>query len=218
MKIHTDLQIERIDKKSISFDTKVSDMKSSLTKVEDSLADNGILLEPTEQVGWTYPDDVVELQDPEEGELFHTDDEMPPPEDEEVDTSNQQGSEDRSQGEDGVPNRLSLTQNYIPAGEESEGAASSQESLAGEITTETGLAEFFQNLSYRSTNPELAQPVEEEDWGDIPPVELADQTASHPSQNTRFERRQGYLQRRRERRRLERRERSQNNYYTNYYF
>ena len=92
-----------------------------------------------------------------------------------------------------------------------------QESLIGELTVETGLAEFFQNPSYRSTNPELAQPVEEEDWGDTPPVELADQIAVHPSQGTRFERRQRYLQRRRERRRTERRERSQNNYYTNYY-
>ena len=40
------------------------------------MTDNGILMEPTEQVGWTYPHDVVELHDPEESELFHTDDEI----------------------------------------------------------------------------------------------------------------------------------------------
>ena len=91
--------------------------------------------------------------------------------------------------------------------------------MAGEITVESGLADFFQNPSYRSTDPDLTQPLnEEEDWGDVPPMELADQIAAHPSQNTRFEKRQRYLQRRRERKRLERRERSQNNYYTNYYF
>ena len=114
-----------------------------------------------------------------------------------------QRSEDQSQEEGKIPNGLSPEQNYVPAGKESEGAASSQESLTGEITVESRLAEFFQNPSYRSTNPDLTQPVDtEEDWGDISPVELADQIAVQTSQNTRFERRQRYLQRRRERRRL----------------
>ena len=42
-----------------------------------------------------------------------------------------------------------------------------------EITVEGGLADFFHNPSYRSTDPSLQQPVEhEEDWGDTPPVEM----------------------------------------------
>ena len=87
---------------------------------------------------------------------------MPPLEGEEVNSANHQGSEDQNQEEGEIPNGLSPEQNYIPAGEESEGAASSQESLTGEITVESGLAEFFQNPSYRSTNSDLTQPVDTE--------------------------------------------------------
>ena len=136
IKIHTDLQLERIDKRSISTITKISDMKSKLKKIEDSMADNGILMEPTDQVGWVYPNDIVELHDPLESELFHTDDEMPPLVDEEI-TSSVQVFEDQSQEEGEIPSGLSPDQNYVPAGEESEGAASSQESLSGEITVES---------------------------------------------------------------------------------
>ena len=91
----------------------------------------------------------MELHDSEKGESFHTDDEIPPLVDEE-DVPNQQGSEDQRQREGGTPNRLNSEQSYIPAGEESEGTASSQESLVEELTVETGLAEFFQNPSYMS--------------------------------------------------------------------
>ena len=47
IKVHTDLQLERIDKESISIDTKVSDIKSRLKKVENSMTDNG-----TNRTGW----------------------------------------------------------------------------------------------------------------------------------------------------------------------
>ena len=110
---------------------------------------------------------------------------------------------------------------YIPAGGEEGETASSQESaLELETMVEDGLADFFHNPSYRSTDPSLRQSVEtEEDWGDTPPVELSDQiSALQPRQNTRFEKRQQYLQRRRERRRQNRRERNQNNYYSNYFY
>ena len=107
--------------------------------------------------------------------------------------------------------------NYIPAGGKEEETASSQESvLEWETTVEGGLADFFHNPSYRSTDPSLRQPVEtEEDRGDTPPVELSDQiSALQPRQNTRFEKRQQYLQRRRQ----NRRERNQKNYYSNYFY
>ena len=103
-----------------------------------------------------------------------------------------------------IPDRLSPIINYIPAGGKEEETASSQESvLEWETTVEGGLADFFHNPSYRSTDPSLRQPVEtEEDRGDTPPVELSDQiSALQPRQNTRFEKRQQYLQRRRQNRR-----------------
>ena len=80
--------------------------------------------------------------------------------------------------------------NYIPAGGEEGETASSQESaLELETIVEDGLADFFHNPSYRSTDPSLRQSVEtEEDWGDTPPMELSDQiSALQPRQNTRFE-------------------------------
>ena len=88
-----------------------------------------------------------------------------------------------------------------------------------ETTVEDGLADFFHTPSYSSIDPSVRQPVEtEEDWGDTSPVGLANQTSALQSrQNTRFEKRQQYLQRR-ERRRQNRRERNQNNYYSNYFY
>ena len=72
-----------------------------------------------------------------------------------------------------------------------------------EETVEEELARYFDNPSYRATNPALLDPIDpEEDWGDTPPVLLPLQISQGPSQPTaRFEKRQRYLQRRRERRR-----------------
>ena len=103
-----------------------------------------------------------------------------------------------------MPNRLSPVRNYVPAGAEEEESVSSQETTSeSEATVEEGLADFFSNPSHRATDPVLQQPVEaEEDWGDITPVEVPEQLLTpQPNQTTRFEKRQRYLQRRRERRR-----------------
>ena len=120
-----------------------------------------------------------------------------------------------------IPNRLSPITNYISAGGREEETASSQETaLELETTVEDGLADFFHTPSYSSIDLSVRQPVEtEEDWGDTSPVELANQISALQSrQNTRFEKRQRYLQRRRGRRRQNRRERNQNNYYSNYFY
>ena len=138
----------------------------------------------------TFPEDIVELHAPDENEFFHTDDEIPPLEDEETNVQTHQPQNTQNQEEGEIPDRLSPNINYIPAGGEEEETASSQESvLELETTVEDGLADFFHNPSYRSTNPSLRQPVEtEEDWGDTPPVELSDQISPlQPRQNTRFD-------------------------------
>ena len=136
-----------------------------------------------------------------------------------VQTHQLQNTQNQEEGE--ICNRLSPIISYIPTGGEEEETASSQESvLELETMVEDGLADFFHNPSYRSTDPSLRQPVEtEEDWGDTSPVELSHQISTlQPRQNTRFEKRQRYLQRRTERRRQNRRERTQNNYYSNYFY
>ena len=75
--------------------------------------------------------------------------------------------------------------------------------MDGEETVGEGLAQFFDNPSYRAADPTLQQPVEpEEDWGNIPPVLLPIPIASEPPpQTARVLKRLRYLQRRRERRR-----------------
>ena len=72
-----------------------------------------------------------------------------------------------------------------------------------EDTVKEELAWYFDNPSYRAANPALLNPIEpEEDWGDIPPGLLPLQISPGPPQPTsRCEKRQRYLQRRRERRR-----------------
>ena len=185
------------------------------------MENTGILVEQSEQPEWQFPEDIVELHAADENEFFHTDDEIPLLESEEITVQTHQLLNIQNQEEGEIPNRLSPTTNYISAGGEEEETASSQESvLELETTVEEGLAEFFHAPSYRSTDPSLRQSVEiEEDWGDTSPVELPNQiSALQPRQNTRFKKRQRYLQRRRERRRQNRRERNQNNYYSNYIY
>ena len=44
----TNMQLERIDQKSISTRTKISDIKSTIKKMENTLENNGILIEQAE--------------------------------------------------------------------------------------------------------------------------------------------------------------------------
>ena len=125
-------------------------------------------------------EDIVELHAPNEDEFFHTDDEVPSLEDEGIDIQvHQQQDAQNLEGGD-IPDRLSPPTNYIPAGGEEEDTASSQGSDSElEAMVEGVLADFFHNPSYRSTDPSLQQLVEpEENWGDTPPVEIADQNSA----------------------------------------
>ena len=55
---------------------------------------------------------------------------------------------------------------YIPGGAERSDSSRSSDSTGEEETVEEGLARFFDNPSYRATDPVLQQPEEpEEDWG-----------------------------------------------------
>ena len=221
MKEQTAAQLERVDKRAIATYTIISDIKLQIKKIENTLENNGILVEQSEQIEWKFPEDVVELHAADENEFFHTDDEVPPLESEETNVQTQQLQNIQNQEEGEISNRLSPSIHYIPAGGEEEKTASSQETILElETTVEDGLADFFHTPSYRSADPSLRQTVEtEEDWGDTPSVELSNPiSALQPRQNTRFEKRQRYLQRRRERRTQNRRERNQNSYYSNYFY
>ena len=114
-------------------------------------------------------------------------------------------------GRDNMPRRLSPPRRYIPGG--AEGSDSGQSSTtAEEENVEEGLARFFDNPSYRATDPALQQSEEpEEDWGDTPPVLIPIPITPGPlPQTAKASKRQRYLQRRRERRRQDEWEGDQN--------
>ena len=214
--------LDRIDRRAITTYTTISEIRSQIHKIENTLENNDISLEQPERPGWVFPGDIVELYAPEDDDLFHTDEEMSSLGSEEVNiqANKQQTSEQDSIMGD-IPNRLSSVRNYVPVGAEEEESVSSQETTSEpEATVEEGLADFFSHPSHRATDPVLQQPVEaEEDWGDITPVEVPEQPLTpQPNQTTRFEKRQRYLQRRRERRRQNRRNKTQHSYYSNYFY
>ena len=98
---------------------------------------------------------------------------------------------------------MSPNEPYIPAGAEGGEYRLSSTRDEGE-TLEEELARYFENPSYRAADPTLLNPIEpeEEDWGDTPPVLLPMQISQGPSPPTaRIQKRQRYLQQRREQRR-----------------
>ena len=175
MKGRTAKHLDRIDRRAITTYTTISEIRSQIHKIENTLENNNISLEQPERPGWVFPGDIVELYAPEDDDLFHTDEETSSLDSKEVNVqaSQQQTSEpDPIMGE--KPKRLSPLRNLVPAGAEEEESISSQETTSEpEVTIEEGLADYFSNPSHRTTDPVLQQPVEtEEDWGGITPVEM----------------------------------------------
>ena len=102
-----------------------------------------------------------------------------------------------------IPHGLSSPATYIPAGAEGRDSSISSSANEEEVPLEEELARYFDNPAYRAHNPALLEPMEpEEDWGDTPPVLLPIPIAPRqPPSASRIEKRQRFLQRRRERRR-----------------
>ena len=92
---------------------------------------------------------------------------------------------------------------HIPAGAEGGDSSFSSTPNDEEVPLEEELAQYFSNPAYQAHNPALLEPVEpEEDWGDTPPVLLPIPiTPRQPPLVSGIEKRQRFLQRRRERRR-----------------
>ena len=87
VKEQTAAQLERVDKRAIATFSIISDIRSHIKKIEDTLENTGILVEQSEQLEWEFPEDIVELHAADESEFFHTDDEVPPLESEETNVS-----------------------------------------------------------------------------------------------------------------------------------
>ena len=100
IKEQTATQLERVDKRAITTYTIISDIKSQIKKIENTLENTGILVEQSEQPGWEFPEDIIELHAPDENEFLYTDDDMPPLEDEETNVQTHQPQ--NTQNQEGV--------------------------------------------------------------------------------------------------------------------
>ena len=210
---HMNTQLERMDKKTSVASVAISELKTCMHLLETAL-EMSLDYDPHEdQPMWMSLEELVELNPPEDNVSFHA-------EQGKLETPNEQhrmeadlaiGGELR-ESQDNTHRRLSPPRMYILGGAERSDSSRSSNSTGEEETVEEGLARFFNNPSYRATDPVLQQPEEpEEDWGDTPPVLIPIPiTPGPPPQTTRAIKRQGYLQRRRERKRQDEWEGNQN--------
>ena len=204
LKKHVNTHLERMDKKTSIASVTMSEIRSQIHRLENTVEGNFEHIPEPDSPSWVFPGDIVELHAPEDDIIFYDegDSETPP---------NKQQQEEESltisgeiQEEHGnIPHGLSPPRQYVPAGAEEDETNSSTSTYEEEETVEEGLANYFSNPSYRAANPDLLEPIDsEEDWGDVPPVLLPIQTPQEiPQPTATFEKRQRYLQRRRERRR-----------------
>ena len=219
LKRHVNMHLERMDKKTSIVSVTISEIRSQIHRLESTIEGNYEQIPEPNSSSWVFPGDIVELHAPEDDIIFHD-------ESDETPTNKQQQQEENStisgeiQEEHGnIPHGLSPPRQYIPAGAEGDETNSSTSTYGEEETVEEGLANYFSNPSYRVANPDLLEPVDlEEDWGDVPPVLLPLRTPQELLQQTaKSEKRQRYLQRRRERRRQNWGRRNYYQYHLNHY-
>ena len=204
LKKHVNTHLERIDKKTSVTSVTVSEIRSQIHRLETTMEGNFEHIPEPDKPSWVFPGNIVELHAPEDDILFHEEcvSQIPSNGHQQQEESSTTGGELQEE-QDNIPHGLSPPRQYIPAGAEGGESNSSSSTCEEEETVEEGLAHYFSNPSYRAANPALLEPIDpEEDWGDTPPVLLPLQISQGPSQpTTRFEKRQRYVQKRRERRR-----------------
>ena len=198
LKKHVNTHLERMDKKtSVASDT-MSEIRSQIHRLENTVEGNFEHIPEPNSPSWVFPGDIEDdiiFQDEGDSET------LPNRQQQQEESLAISGEIQEEHGN--IPHGLSPPRQYIPAGAEGDETNSSMSTYQEEETVEEGLADYFSNPSYRAANPDLLEPIDsEEDWGDVPPVLLPLQTPQElPQPTARFEKRQRYLQRRRERRR-----------------
>ena len=203
LKKHVSTQLERIDKKTSVTSVTVSEIRSQIHRLEITMEGNFEHIPEPDKPSWVFPGDIVKLHAPEDDILFHEEcDRQIPSNDHQQRKKGSTTGGELQEEQDNIPHGLSPVGQYIPAGAEG-GESNSSSSTCEEETVVEELARYFSNPSYRAANPALLDLIDPgEDWGDTPPVLLPLQITQGPSQPTaRFEKRQRYLQKRRERRR-----------------
>ena len=174
---HVNTHLERLDKKATLTSITISEVRSQLHRMENTMEDClGRIPEP-ENPSWVFPGDIVHLDTPGDYSTFHdqTNDVTPPnrrqhqeehlPNDEEIPRNN-----------GNTPHGLSPVRNYIPAGAEGGETSSSVSIYDGEKTLEEELENYFSNPSYRAIGPPPLVPIDSnEDWRDTSPMPLPSQ-------------------------------------------
>ena len=204
LKRHVNTHLERMDKKTSVASVTMSEIRSQIHRLENTIEGNFEHIPEPDSPSWVFPGDIVELHAPEDDIIFHEEGDsetLPNRQQQQEESLTISGEIQEEHGN--VPHGLSPSRQYIPAGAEGYETNSSTSTYEEEETVEEGLANYFSNPSYRAANPDLLEPIDsEEDWGDVPPVLLPLQTPQElPQPTARFEKRQRYLQRRREKRR-----------------
>ena len=204
LKKHVDIHLERTDKKTSVTSVTISEIRSQIYRLEATIEGNFEHIPEPDQPSWVFPGDIVKINAPEEDVLFYEESEgqMPTNGHPQREEDSATGGEPREE-QDNTPQRLSPIRQYVPAGAEGGEPSLSSPTCDEEETIEEELARYFDNPSYQAANPALLNPIEpEEDWGDTPPVLLPLQIPQGPPPpSARIQKRQRYLQRRRERRR-----------------
>ena len=220
LKRHVNMHLERMDKKTSIASVTMSEIRSQIPRLENTIEGNFEQIPEPSSPSWVFPGDIVELHAPEDDIIFRdeSDNETPPNRQQQQEESLTISGE--TQEEHGnIPHGLSPPRRYVPAGAEGDEASSSASTYGEEETVEEELANYFSNPSYRAANPALLEPVDsEEDWGDVSPVPLPPRIPQGLLQQiAKYEKRQRYLQRRRERRRQNLCKRNRHQYHPDHY-
>ena len=201
LKKHVNTHLERLDKRTTLTSVTISEVRSQIHRLENTMEDHlGHMPEP-DNPSWVLPGDMVHLNAPEDYTTFYDQG------NDETSLNRQQHQQEHLASDEEVhenhgntPHGLSPVRNYIPAGAEGSETGSSTSIHDGEETLEEELENYFNNPSYRASGPLSLVPIDSnEDWRDTSPVPFPSQAPREPPQPaTRFEKRQRYLQRRRE--------------------
>ena len=141
IKGRTSKHYDRIDRRAITTYTTISEIRSQIHKIENTLENNNISLEQPERLDGHSQ----ELHTPEDDDLFHTDEETSSLDIEVVGVqADQQQTTEQNPVMGYIPNRLSPVRNYVPVRAEEEESSPSQETASEpEATVEEGLADFL---------------------------------------------------------------------------
>ena len=203
LKKHVNTHLERLDKKTSITTVTISEVRSQIHRLENTMEDHLGHMPESDDPSWLFPGDIVQLNAPENYTTFHDQGNSETRPNRQHQEESLARDEEIQENHGNTPHGTSPPQNYIPAGAEGSETSSSASIHDEEETLKEELENYFNNPSYRAAGPPPLVPIDsEEDWRDTSPVPFPSQAPRElPQPTTRFEKRQRYLQRRRERRR-----------------